>query len=508
MESAGVIVMKKTHMLICLGVVLSLCAVAHGAELPFSETVELKSSEDHYDLENLIIPIYIKENHTYKTDARVVMVSIAPQDYCLYQNTEYREYFCDILVKIVISTSDGDTVKDFESYLNFDIANQRLFWDHAGHSRADRAGQALDEDHSLEVQDQYVEVSLALTHLTPSEYNCGDCQTDASSYINFVDTLRFRLDITYTESQLDAQEDMQDTVGETQDAQVYITQAQQYFQQEEFEKAREQYQEAKDIFDEIGDDEKAQDMQELIDKCLAYDSAKENFKEGTQLFEEASRTNNYQEATDKYQQAKSYFQRAKTEFTRAEDETQADLCDNWIDRCDDEIENLKGVGTLRDRLLYIIIAIVVVAGAGVAIKSLGKGKGAGKGKSKGKGKEKIPQPAGMKEMTLTVRNTETGQTTIVQVTPQDKIGKVRQIAATNLGIVPSALSYEGKPCPPAHTVEECGLTSGSTVDITPAGKEPTPRDEKGEKLEILEQRYREGKISRELYESLKKKLEQ
>lgn len=501
-------------MFICLGLVVSLCTAAHGAELPFSETVELKNFEDHYDLENLIVPIYIKEDHTYKTDARAIMVSIAPQDYCLYQNTEYKEYFCDILVKIVISTSDGDTVKDFESYLNFDIANQRLFWDHAGYSRADRAGQELDEDNTLEVEDQYVKVSLALTHLTPSEYNCGDCQTDASSYINFLDTLRFRLDITYTESQQDAQEDMQDTVGEVQDAQVYITQAQQYFQQGEFEKAREQYQEAKDIFDDIGDDENAEDMQEWIDKCLAYDSATDNFTEGTQLFEEASRTNDYQEATDKYQQAKTYFQRAKTEFNRAEDQTKVDLCDDWIDRCDDEIDNLKGVGTLRGRLLYIIIAIVVVAGAGVAIKSLGKGKGAGKGREKGKreGREKGgeygPQPVAVKGMMLTVRNTETGQTTTVQVTPQDKIGKVRQLAATNLGIVPSELSYGGKTCPPAHTVEQCGLTSGSTVDITPAGKEPPPRSEKNEKLEILEQRYREGKISKELYESLKKKLEQ
>jgi hypothetical protein len=46
------------------------------------------------------------------------------------------------------------------------------------------------------------------------------------------------------------------------------------------------------------------------------------------------------------------------------------------------------------------------------------------------------------------------------------------------------------------------------VDITPVGKEPTSKSEAQEKLERLEQRYREGKISKELYESLKKKLQQ
>jgi tetratricopeptide (TPR) repeat protein len=481
---------------------LSLCAVLEGAELPFSETVELKNVEDHYDLEAFIIPIFIKEDHTYKTDSRVVTVSIAPQDHCLYQNNEYKEYFCDILVKIVISTADGETVTDFQSYLNFDMEERQLFWDHAGFSRADHAGQTLDEDNDLTIKDQYVEITLALTHLTLSTYSCGDCETDASSFINFMDTLRFRLDITYTQSQQDAQEDMGDTHEESLDAQQYIVNAQQYFQEGEFEKAREQYEEAKTIFDSIGDDENAQDMQEWIDKCLAYDSATENFTEGTQLFEEASRTNDYQEAMNKYEQARSYFQRAKTEFERAEDDTQSDLCDTWIDRCDDEIDNLKGVGTLRGRLIYIIIAIVVVAGAGLLIKSLGKGK------SKKKGAVKDTTPKGVKGITLTVRNTETGQTTTIQVTPTDKIGKVRQIAATNLGIVPADLVYEGAPCPPASTVQECGLTAGSTVDITPVGKEPTAKPEIQEKLERLEQRYREGKISKELYESLKKKLQQ
>jgi tetratricopeptide (TPR) repeat protein len=504
MKSAGVINMKKIHVLLCLGCMLSLCAVLEGAELPFSETVELKNVEDHYDLEAFIIPIYIKEDHTYKTDSRVVTVSIAPQDFCLYQNTEYKEYFCDVLVKIVINTSEGDKVTDFESYLNFDIADQQLFWDHAGYSRADHAGQPLDEDNDLTIKDQYVEITLTLTHLTLSSYNCGDCETDASSYINFMDTLRFRLDIAYTQSQQDVQEDMGDTLEESQDAQQYIMKAQQYFQEQEFEKAREQYQEAKTIFDTIGDDENAQDMQEWIDKCLAYDSATENFTEGTQLFEEASRTNDYQEAMNKYEQARSYFQRAKTEFERAEDDTQSDLCDTWIDRCDDEIDNLKGVGTLRGRLIYIIIAIVVVAGAGLLIKSLGKGKG--KGKKKGAVKDTAPK--GVKGITLTVRNTETNHTTTIQVSPTDKIGKVRQLAATNLGIVPADLNYRGTPCPPASTVKECGLASGSTVDITPVGKEPTSKSEAQEKLERLEQRYREGKISKELYESLKKKLQQ
>jgi tetratricopeptide (TPR) repeat protein len=491
----------KLEMIWILVVCTVLIIPLSGQEFPFAETIDLKNYEDHYDLEK-VVAIYIKEDSTYRTENRFVTVSIAPQDYCYAQGEYIKDYFCDILVLIEIKTEDEETSEEFLSYLNFEISEQRLFWDHAGNPTADRAGESLDEDNPLVVEDQYIKVTLQLMQLMPSEYNCGDCETDAATYLNFIDTIRFKLLIDYSQAQKDTIEEMGENREKYEDAQGHITLAQGYFQQGEFGKAKEEYQKAQDLFDEIGDTENSDDMQEWIDKCASYDVASENFKDGISSFEEAVATENYQEAIDTYEEAKSYFQRAQTEFDRAEDTAKSDECETWIDRCDDEIDNLKGVGTLRERLIYIIVAIVVVAGAGVLLKQLGKGKPA--------------KPAAKRGLMLQVRNAQTGQVDSISVEPTDKIGKVRQRAATRLGMVASALLYNGRECPPDRTVRECGLADGAVIDVVPMGaaepsivkkKPEAPPDETREKLERLEQKYREGKISKELYENLKRKLE-
>lgn len=483
--------MKKIWLIICIFVLVPV----YGQELPFSETIELKNFEDHYNLEK-IVPVYIKEDHTYKTENRVVSVEIAPQEYADIQGTYEKDYFCNIRVSLTLATTDGKSSQEFLSYLNFDTSQQRFFWDHAGYPTADRAGESFDQDNPLTVKDQYFKVTLTLTDVALGP-TCSDCDTDAASYISFIDVIRFRLEITYSQSQLDALDEMQEDAEDYGDAQEYVTAAQQFFEQGEFEKAKDEFQKAKDILDEIGDTEKSDDMQEWIDKCISYQVATENFKDGMDLFEDAALTNDFQEAIDMYEQARSYFQRAKTEFDRAEDTNKSDECETMIDRCNDEIDNLKGVGTLRGRLIYIILAIVVMAVAGVVIKQLGKGK---------------PPKQVTKGITLKAKNAETGEETTIQVEATDKIGKVRQMAATSLGVIPSELLYNGKACPPDWTVQECGLRNGAVVTVVPRGAEPL-RDERTEvynrkeKLEKLEQRYREGRISKELYETLKRKLE-
>ncbi len=481
---------KKIWLIICIFLLVPVC----GQELPFSETVELKTFEDNYNLER-IVPVYIKEDHTYKTENRVVSVDIAPQEYAYIQGTYEKDYFCNIRVSITLATTDGKSSQEFLSYLNFDTSQQRLFWDHAGYPTADRAGESFDQDNPLTVKDQYFKVTLSLTdvELGPT---CGDCDTDAASYISFFDVIRFRLEVIYSQSQLDALDEMQEDAEDYGDAQGYVQAAQQYLEQGEFEKAKDEFQKAKDVFDDIGDTEKSDDMQEQIDKCVSYQIATENFKDGMDLFGDAALTNDYQEAITMFEQARSYFQRAKTEFDRAEDTAKSDECETMIDKCNDEIDSLKDVGTLRGRLIYIILAIVVVAVAGVVIKQLGKGK---------------PPKQVAKGITLRARNAETGKEATIQVGATDKIGKVRQLAATNLGVIPSDLLYNGKACPPDWTVQECGLRNGAVVTVVPRGKEP-PREkpevyEQREKLEKLEQRYREGRISKELYETLKRKLE-
>ena len=488
--------MKKIWLILCI----FLLVPVYGQDLPFSEITELKTYEDHYTVEKTI-QVYVKDDHSYKTENRIVTVNIAPQEFAYSQGQDIKDYFCHILVTITITKADGETSQEFLSYLNFDSSKRQLFWDHAGFSRADRAGQSFSEDRALKVTDPYLEVTLSLMQLTLSPYSCSDCQTDADSYIIFIDLIRFRLDIMYTQSQLDAIEEMQEDLEKYGDAQEYVAAARQYFEQGDFEKAKSEFQKAKDVFDEIGDTENSDEMQEQINKCTSYQAAADNLKEGTRLFQEAANTSDYQEAIDTFEEARSYFQRAKIEFDGVEDTSKSDECESWIDRCDDEIENLKGVGTLRERLVYIILAIVVVASAGVIMKQLGKGRG--------KGKPSAPAARGM---SLKAVNAQTRQETTIQVQPTDRIGKVRQVAATNLGIVPSALIFNGKVCPPDWTVEDCGLHDNAVVTIVPKGAEETKpyegrRDDRAEKLRKLELRYKEGRISQELYENLKRKLE-
>lgn len=479
--------MKKICVLIIL-VLLPVSVYAQG--IPFSETVELKTFEDHYTIEK-VISVYVKEGQSYTQQNRVVSVNIAPQDYLTYQGAEMKDYFVDILVSVVIATEDGKVSKDFVSYLNFEPSSGRLFWDHAGNARADRAGETMGQNAPLVVEDEALKITLTLLQMTPSEYLCSGCQTDASSYLGFIDLIRWKVDIVYTQSQLDI-------LAYYGDATQYVTSAQAYFGQGEFEKAKEEFENAKNAFDDMGDTTNSAEMQEWIDKCVSYQAATDNFKEGMKAFEEAATISAYQSAIDKYEEAKAYFTRAKTEFDLAEDKTKSDECQAWIDKCDDEIENLQGVGTLRGRLIYIIIGVVVIGAAGMLLKQVGKGKG----------KPEAPRPKGM---TLRVQNAVTGQEVSVQVEATDKIGKVRQLAATSLGIVPSALLHNGKVCSPDRSVGECGLRNGDVVEVVPQTPQTPQKAEKTEtyadKLERIEQLYREGKITKDLYENLKRNLE-
>lgn len=481
-------------LLVCVSVLI-LSNPAYGEDIPFSEPIDIKVYEDHYDLQKSAT-IYIKENHTYNADTRIITVNISPQDYCIYQKKHLKDFFCDIMVSITISTVEEETTKEFLSYLNFDTEKQTLFWDHAGNSSADHAGKSFGENTQLTIKDEYIKVTLGLMQFMPSEYLCGSCETDAAGYISFIDTIRVMLTIEYTQAQKDAIENMHNNAEKAQDAQAYITTAQNYFQQQEYQKAKQEFQNAKTIFDEIDDTENSQDMQQWIDKCAAYDKGVENFKEGTDLFEDAAGTTEYTEAIDLYEEAKSYFQRAKAEFDRAEDTNQSDQCDTWINRCDDEIENLQDVGILRNRLIYIIVGIAVVGAVAGVVKQFGT--------------DKTKKPQGKKTkpgITLRARNTNTHQEVSLDVKPTDKMGKVQQMAATNLNMIPSGIFHKGRQCPPDRTVAECELADGSMVDVVPKSTESSVHKDNQEKLERLEQQYQEGKISKELYENLKRKLE-
>lgn len=425
--------------------------------LPLPESVELKKYDDHY-MEGFPLPVLVKKDSTYELEDRMVQIQIRPQKYRVYQKGGQmygeKDYFLKVLVSIVLGDEDNPS-EEFKSYLNFEGCpgeKGRLFWDKAGEDAADNAGRTFDQDHPLIVHDAYIKVEVEVTGFSSSLYPCTlgydlYCESD-SDCLYYMDTLALLVTVAYTPGQKELQSSFED-------AKEYVQSANEYTAAGEFEKAKEEYEKAKAIYEEESDIEKVDDIKEQIDFCDSYITGQEQFDEGMKLFKEAIDTEDYKEAIKKYENARSYFEMAKKEFDDVEDTAFSDMCQDQIDTCDDEIENLESVGALRNRLLYIIVVIIVIAGAGIGYNWLKKGN-----PQKGKG------------IKLFVENTETGETAVIDVSPFDKIGKVRQKAGTKLGIVPYELVYQGEACPPHQTVEECGLTEDGVVHIVPTKPKP------------------------------------
>ena len=214
------------------------------------------------------------------------------------------------------------------------------------------------------------------------------------------------------------------------------------------------------------------------DKC--YTDGLEDLREGEDLFKDAADIDDYKEAIDKYEEARAKFADAQKQFEKVA-AREAETCEDSIEKCDEEIDNLEGITKLRTRLLYIVVVIAVIAGIGVLYKKIGK-----RGKPKPK---RVPEGLALK-----VQNAETGEEISLKVGKFDKIGRLRQQAGSELGIIPFEMLYRGKVCLPTKTVEECGLTDGAVVEIVPLKKE------------LLERRYREGTITGKEYKDFKREL--
>lgn len=467
--------MRKAIMF--LGIILMLFPSITGESLLFSETIEFKSVDDQYN-QILTYPVWVKKGSTYESEDRSIHIIIGPRHFvaCYGEDGSYgeeKDYFFEVLVSVMLNAQES--FKDFESYLNHTLKDcdnyawkGHLFWDHAGETRADKAGTPFMPGTPLVVTDEYFEVTLRVLDVRTSNYyctnndqNCLDCRSDAECFI-FLDSLTLSLSIQYSSDQLNV-------VSSFDTASQHIESGRQFAETGEFEKAKAEYEKAKAIYDDIGDELKSQSVQAHIDDCDSYITGQKDFTDGMQLFQEAGDEDDYDKAIEKYEEARSHFEEAQSTF-EAVDSPQADECGTWIDRCDDEISNLEEVGTLRTRLVYIIVAIAGAAGAGLLIKQVGRGKGK---------KEKGKPPT--EKVTLTVQCAETGKTATITVGKSDRIGKVRQLAGTRLGIVPLALLYKGKACPPDKTVEECGLKNKSSVTITVKGVSQKEKDKKKEK---------------------------
>ncbi len=446
-----------------LWIILILVLPLSGNELPLSESVEIKTYNDQYN-QVFLLPVLIKKGTTYEIEDRMVHLHIGPQKFRAYQEKnrihEDKDYFLKVFVSVVLTDAEENVSEEFESYLNFEYCEDsegRLFWDHAGEERADRAGRTFDQDHPLTVEDAYLEVTVNVTGFASSLYSCIPgydlyCNSD-SDCLFYMDFLTLQIVVDYAS----AQEEINSLF---EDASEHAGFAAALYERGEFEKARDEYQDAKAIYDQLGDVERSDDVQEQINTCISYIDGFEYFSDGMRTFEKAKGTGDYQEAMQEYEEAQSYFETAQAEFDEADDTAQYDECQLWIDRCTDEIDNLKEVGTLRTRLIIIIVVIAVLVGGGLVIKQIGK--------RKAEGEEGFP---------LQVQNAETGEVATIRVSEFNKIGKVRQLAGTKLGIVPSEMLFREKACPPDRTVEECGLREGAVAVIVPLGKKAKPRPE-------------------------------
>ena len=484
--TTGGVVKKKIT--IILGVML-FAPLLTGYELPSSETLDIKSYNDQYTLDKTF-SVLEKKGSTYELGYRTVQIRIAPQKFRIYEqrrNTyEDRNTFHKVLVSIVLCDAVGKISQDFQSYLNYENCPEsrgRLFWDHAGENQADRAGQSFTQQNPLIIEDEYFRVTVALLGFSGSPYTCDTtcdqtCESD-SSCLYYLNILTLRVTTAYSS----AQEELKSSFEE---ASAHAETASDFLQKGEFEKAKSEYEKAKAIYEQIDDSLRSGAVLEQLNLCNNYIDAHVYYSDGLRLFQEAANEENYKKAIEEYEDARSSLEKAQIAFADA-GALQSEECQTWIDQCNNEIENLERVGRLRVRLLYVVAFLLIAAGAGGIVSRFKKWK---------------TQKPEKDTITLKVQNAETGEEVTIEVNRLDKIGKIRQIAGAKLHIIPSRLLYNEEACPPDRTVGECGLKDGDAVRIVPMEKEVQDRI----RLK-LEQRYREGKVSREMYDSLRQKFD-
>lgn len=436
--------------LVLISILQILALQAQGSRLPFSQTIRIEDYDDGY-AQAFTFPTYVQEGSSWRSEDRMVRVTVSPGEYMLWEEKgavyEDKNYFFEVMVSIALSDSRGKVSKEFKSYLNCELVKcdpvsweGRLFWDHAGENRADLAGKTFDSASPLIVTDPYFQVTLHLIDLKKSIYYCDTtdpaffyCASDADCFV-FIDTLTLRLTIDYSSTQKKILE-----------ASQHEDSANAFFEAGDYAKAKDEYKLAASLYSQVGAQPKSAMIQKQIDLC-------DWMSEGLRLLQEASETEDYKEAIEKYEEARSYFENAKTELEGI-GSPQSSECQKLIDKCNEEISNLEGIGRLRNRLMYLVLAIFAVIGGSGILRHLRKKKALGM---------ELKQ-----ELTLTILDTKTGRKIEIGATPSDKIGKIRQLAATKLEMVPSALLYNGEICPPDKTVEECGLKSGALLEVIP-----------------------------------------
>jgi tetratricopeptide (TPR) repeat protein len=387
----------------------------------FSELVEIGHADDQY---TLILPqsVYEKKGSTYELEELTVLMEIYPLDWIgREEGIENKEYFSKIFFSIVVTDSRGGISMDFESYLNCELEDcdsnamqKRLFWDHAGEERADRAGESFEKETPLVVENEYLEVTVRPSSFFAEWSPFSPYESDVACIL-LLEGLTVEVTVDYSSMQralrisleeasehvmrgdeyaetgnldqaqreygkaktiYDQVEDstrsaaVQEKIVELDRSRImtYLTLAEEYSEQGEHEKAKEQYEKAQSICDQRGDTEQSAEIQEKIDECTSHVGALESLEEGIHLFEEAKTAVYEWRAETKYEKAKSLFEKAKTEFDQLGNTQKSDECTAWISRCDNEREKIGTEGADKDEstsLLVYSVLIIVIAAAGI-----------------------------------------------------------------------------------------------------------------------------------------------
>ncbi len=361
------------------GLLLVFAIRVQSSGLPFSQAIKIEDYDDYY-AQAFTFPIYVQEGSSWRSEDRMIRVAISPRERMVWEDWEgkyeNKNYFFKVMISITLSDSKGIVSKDFKSYLNCEFAihdpktwKGRLFWDHAGEDRADLAGKTFDSASPLTVTDRYFDVTLHLIDFKKSDYSCDtrtlsdskgivskdfNCVSDADCLV-LIDTLTLRLTIDYSSTQ-----------KRIHTASQHEESANAFFQAGDYAKAKDEYKLAASIYSQVGAEPKSIMIRKQIDVC-------DWMSEGLRLLQEASDTEDYKEAIEKYKEARSYFEKARTELEGI-GAAQSSECQILIDKCNDEINNLEGIGRLRNRLIYLILAIFAVIGASRILRYLGKKK--------------------------------------------------------------------------------------------------------------------------------------
>lgn len=420
----------RKGIVLCFGVLLVLASTTAQFELPFSETIEIKHSEDQYAL-NLTLPAYVRKGTTYEVEDRMVSINISPKDWWRRESEqdfqENREFFIKVLVSIVLSDTDGKVSKDFESYLNCELVDcdeaarkEGLFWDHAGEKRADKAGEQFDKETPLIIADEYITVTLKMLSFytgrssVPLITEIDPCESDAECLLS-LKGLTLEITVEYSKAQAECSslfeeafayeasgdgfyeagefgkaineykkaQAIYDELGDTvkfssmqeqidpinpEKAKGHRAAGDAFLEAGEFDKAINEYEKAEEIYVTTGDEENSASIKELIEMCRLYQEAEETLQGSIQTFEEAEAAEDKWRTLAIYRKARSHFAEAKVMFDQLEDSEKLEECNDWINRCDIRIERITAAGIDESSISLVWYAApVIVVGAGIIV---------------------------------------------------------------------------------------------------------------------------------------------